>query len=805
MSTMSRLERRSTVAVAVFTASFRKAAPKSEPHRLQKARGHSGAMFGQRRHPSRHMSKKNLAGMFSPSGPRTPLTEETAALIIQRSFRGMISRKKFNASSRHSAITGLARQMASNVGSIVGQIVDNVLLAPVNMASENLIHAALGKLLSVLVKGYDKRKTLKMTSAGIVIGGKEGLHLDDEALAALLGGVSIYTNVWLSAITIKLPVVLTVWPVEVSVAKVTFTMPAVPLVLTPERLAYLDKAMNGDKPKGPVKKAHSQVQTVADLDARIAAAKYGVEPGSSAAGGGSARSLQRGALSAGGGMGDEADDEGGEGAYGQFERAIDGVVVVIGLLELTMPKMDAIEPTEPTAAEVTAQPAAAAASVQAAHKTALRRAAERIQPDVKLVSLGCFVCGVRKPSSQGRGPLSWLARKNEQARGHGLTGGVGAGHLAPLPADATILRFDNLRLTNCTADFVQTDRLVTVTRTAGGERGVLSAVGGAVSGAFGAIGSGFSSLFGGHAHAVSSSTARAGGGVPRAPSAELSAAQADGAEVHVYKRLATDTFSATVTNAHGMHVPMLQGIELAIHIQMVRAKRTGKLLKLEVDLIFPDSPVGWLVDAAARTHGHLHIKTARFPANPRRANGIGKAGAAGAHALNPFGALFGFGAPRPDAAELESDGESVLASELANWRRGADRALNIAASFDVLDSHIRACLERRLSEPTLRELVRAREKAGLGRTPGETAGELLWTSPEHTARAQLPSATFRALLSKHEVMLSDETFKILLGKLDAHLSDTVDLHRFLATYMPDKAAAEAAARTTGVGRQPSRA
>ena len=151
-------------------------------------------------------------------------------------------------------------------------------------------------------------------------------------------------------------------------------------------------------------------------------------------------------------------------------------------------------------------------------------------------------------------------------------------------------------------------------------------------------------------------------------------------------------------------------------------------------------------------------------------------------------ALLGaFPAGGPSSADAQA-AAAAAADELAMWRRGADRSLNIAASFDALDLHIRACLERPVSHATRRELVRAREKVGLGKAAAETAGDFLWTSPEHQTRLQLPTAEFRALLSRHEVLLSDETFKMLLGKLDAHLSAQVDLHRFLTTYMPDRAA-----------------
>jgi len=54
-------------------------------------------------------------------------------------------------------------------------------------------------------------------------------------------------------------------------------------------------------------------------------------------------------------------------------------------------------------------------------------------------------------------------------------------------------------------------------------------------------------------------------------------------EVHVYKRLVTDSLSAASTDAHGNSTPFLFGFPLAIHAHLVRIKRTGKLRELDLE------------------------------------------------------------------------------------------------------------------------------------------------------------------------------------------------------------------------------
>lgn len=665
--------------------------------------------------------------------PRKPLSELEASMVIQRSFRGMKARQQLrNRRSRH-AITGFAAQIAADVGSLVGRVVDNVLLAPVNLATENLIHAALGRMLSVLVVGYDKRNTIRMTSGGIVIGGSRGLHIDDEALAALQGGMSMYTDVWLASLTIRLPLVLGVWPVEVSVPRVAFTMPPVALVLSPQRTAELDRAMNGDKPKPPKKQGSS---LVGDLDARVAGAKFG-----------SGATLPAGQRGAGGRT------EGGEGGggYGQMDRVVDGLVISIGQLELAMPQWGAEPAPDPSgAADAPAAPAARRAGLA----------------DVRTLSVGCLVCGVRGPSRNGRGPLSRLVRAIRRHRGDP------ARELAPPPASTVFVRFDGLRYVNCNSDFAPASRLLAYTVHPSGMGGL--------GGLLGALGSQFGSLGGRRAAAArqasSASLSRQG-----------SADGLGGAEVRIHKKLSTSAVSMSQTNAHGMRLPLLQATELAIDMQLVRSARSGRIVRQELEVVFAERPAGWLAEAVPygqRTHGLLRFRTAPSPASG------GRGGAGGALAL--LSGLVGGSAGGHEAGVAS---RLAMAEELAMWRRSAEHALSIAASFDALDSHVRACLQRPLSQQTLRELGRARAKRGFGRARGETAGELLWGCAEHEARLELPLPQFRALLARHEVLLSDDTFRMLVGKLGGHLSESVDLHTFLATYMPDRAAdADAAAR-----------
>ncbi|KAJ1619309.1 hypothetical protein T492DRAFT_848634 [Pavlovales sp. CCMP2436] len=614
-----------------------------------------------------------------------PMSEEGAAVMIQRAYRCALARTQLN--KRRSVMEGLALQLATGLGSALGKLVDGVLLAPVNMASESLMHAAVGKLLAVLVPRHDRRATLRMTSAGIVIGGRDGLQFDDHALAALMGGMTPITHVWVSSITIVLPMVLTVWPVKIAVAKVT------------------------------------------------------------------------------------------------------------------IPSLDAVPPAAPAPTGRSSKQVES----RTHKKAAQRRAAERWHPEAWTVSVGCFVCGVRHPRLAPGGRLEQLANRLRAKLGNDP---VRAAGLEPLPSSATVVRIERLQLTNCHADFSESARLVTKeTRRRGRTEGHAAGAGGEYStgmggGAGGAF-SGIGGLFGSPRPDPprSNSTGAQAGGAGNKEDASVGNVGGGGMpERQVYKRLVFESISASATNAHGVHVPLVQPFPLAVHAAITRHARSGLLLGLELDVVLPEAPIGWLADALARTHGLLRVRTHPTPLH------AGRGRAPSLLASERLGALLGLGAG-PAAHSAEDELDAVAAGELASWRRGAERALNIAASFDALDSHIRACLERRVTPATLRTLVHAREAlcgrlgggSGLGQSSqvADTAGELLWTSHAHVARALLPAPTFRQLLTAHEVLLSDETFRMLLGKLEAHLSQQVDLHRFLASYMPERAAAaEAAAAET---------
>ncbi|KAJ1618867.1 hypothetical protein T492DRAFT_916484 [Pavlovales sp. CCMP2436] len=84
---------------------------------------------------------------------RAPLSADEAAARVQRAYRTMSARRRLRENKGRNAATALAMLIASGVS----HLANDVLLAPFNMASEELIHRALGKLLAVLVRDYDKR------------------------------------------------------------------------------------------------------------------------------------------------------------------------------------------------------------------------------------------------------------------------------------------------------------------------------------------------------------------------------------------------------------------------------------------------------------------------------------------------------------------------------------------------------------------------------------------------------------------------------------------------------------------------
>eukprot|EP00302_Diacronema_sp_CCMP2436_P013090 CAMPEP_0179880898 /NCGR_PEP_ID=MMETSP0982-20121206/27083_1 /TAXON_ID=483367 /ORGANISM="non described non described, Strain CCMP 2436" /LENGTH=402 /DNA_ID=CAMNT_0021774623 /DNA_START=71 /DNA_END=1275 /DNA_ORIENTATION=+ len=360
-----------------------------------------------------------------------PMSEEGAAVMIQRAYRCALARTQLN--KRRSVMEGLALQLATGLGSALGKLVDGVLLAPVNMASESLMHAAVGKLLAVLVPRHDRRATLRMTSAGIVIGGRDGLQFDDHALAALMGGMTPITHVWVSSITIVLPMVLTVWPVKIAVAKMRFHYPPVPLLLSPAHFAELERALNGGKRKEP-KKAAPKPLSQDELDARIAAAKYGdASPGSP-----DVRSGRQAAAE----------------VENPFARVADGVVLTVDAVEVTIPSLDAVPPAAPAPTGRSSKQVES----RTHKKAAQRRAAERWHPEAWTVSVGCFVCGVRHPRLAPGGRLEQLANRLRAKLGNDP---VRAAGLEPLPSSATVVRIERLQLTNCHADFSESARLVT--------------------------------------------------------------------------------------------------------------------------------------------------------------------------------------------------------------------------------------------------------------------------------------------------------------------------------------------------------
>mmetsp|Transcript_16175 Transcript_16175/g.49477 ORF Transcript_16175/g.49477 Transcript_16175/m.49477 type:complete len:775 (+) Transcript_16175:238-2562(+) len=724
--------------------------------------------------------------------PRRPMSDQQAALIIQRSWRGMEARRQAN---QKRGAAEMARSLARGMGGAMNSLVNDILLAPVNLASEALIDATIGKLLKTLVRGYDKKSMLKITSSGIDIGGKDGLYINDEALAALQGGVSPWSDLWLSSIHISLPVVLSVYPIRVDVRSLNVTVPPVPIVLSPERLKELETILNSNdsgKDAGKPAKA-SKNPSAEDLDAKIDKAARGD-------GGGS-----------------------GGGGYGQIEKAVDGITVRIDRATIAMPQGY----TQSSGGDADITTKAKGAKAHAHYRP--------LGADVASCALGCLVVGLRKPR--------WFGPKKPPVVPS-----------AP-PPQSVIIRLSGLEVVNANKHFVPSKRLAfEVTR--------------APKPASSSSGVGLSSFSLGRSFSKRSSTttidaeAAAEGVGGSAPPGHA----ASGSEVHVYKKLTALDFAMSVTTSHGVSLPVMQGWEFAGHIHLVRGQKTGKLLSLDVDLVLPDQAIGMLIDTAARTHGTLRFRTDR---NPLAASAKSRVDSAASLAEAPRAwALSFFGTEHPAHSMLPAD---ASAQDLEDWRRAADKALVTAASFDALDGHIRASLDKRPSELLRRRAAEAmrvaeaggseeaqvaalnkrsettlqarapdrlafkavqatagqagkqvakvgakvgggvtkvgeqvtsrmasrdahklknrRASLGLGLVPSdpETVGELLWLSPEVKSDRGLSSAEFSAFLQRYEVMLSEASFTMLKKKVDPDSSGVIYARRFLQLYTPELA------------------
>lgn len=548
---------------------------------------------------------------------------------------------------------------------------------------------------------------------------------------------------------------------EIEVEELRATVPPVALALSAARKAELEKVINGAKPKNDTKAQQAAAaKEKATREVRAARMKQAV--------------------------GAEGDDDSDNDEYSALDRAVDGAYVRIRSLELTFPQFS-VAGSEAEAGSATGEAAPLLGSGAGnggtdAQRTAAMLALKRIRGQTPAplprrtssCTLGCVSCAVRWPRwlSGPRKLASHVAHEAEWMSADITRKMSFAGASAPPPSTVQhklgmVLKFDNLELQNCKPDFSESHRLVP--RIVHPQRQAGSSL--------------FGALFRGGG----------GGGASSADSADL------GPEVHVYKRLiARKMRTYTIVSARGVRVPMTQPMELAILVHMVKAKRTGRMLGVDADLVFPDGSVGWLVDPNERVHGRVRIRTEPSPlaalAMPHRSRALGLHG----HAPGALSSIMALGKGGTGGAAPVD--ESSDQRELARWRRHVDALLTEQPSMSPLDSHVRDCLSRRLGRRTLlilerehraadkaahraarRKYVRPAPIDGLA-----SAGELLWLSPELQSGKPLAIADFMELLRKYEINLSDDALEYVLAQQDARATARVDLSRFLKTWGPDE-------------------
>mmetsp|Transcript_17869 Transcript_17869/g.45731 ORF Transcript_17869/g.45731 Transcript_17869/m.45731 type:complete len:482 (+) Transcript_17869:149-1594(+) len=374
------------------------------------------------------MAKRVLV-RIETKGVSSSMTQEAAAALVQRWHRGLAARKRMRLAQQE-GVVGVAGRIAEALGGAVGGIIDNVLLAPLNLASESLINSLLGNMLSVLVKGYSRAKPIPIRTGtgGIEIGGPEGLYLDDEALAALMGGMSPYTNVYISKVRLRLPMLHARQRVEVEIGELRATMLPVATELSRARKAELDAKIKGAQPK---KAQQAEAKEARDKE-RKASGKKGAA----------------------------VDDD----DYSPMEKAVDGLYMRIQKFELKLPQYTEL-PTEAHEEEEAAETSALLAtattpgganllkSLQLKQKIA-NQAKQRARRAMQC-TLGCFTCVVRPislcsclPALSFRNLFS-RRQSNEEER-------VAKTALVPM----TIVRINGLELQNCKPDFSESHALV---------------------------------------------------------------------------------------------------------------------------------------------------------------------------------------------------------------------------------------------------------------------------------------------------------------------------------------------------------
>lgn len=501
---------------------------------------------------------------------------------------------------------------------------------------------------------------------------------------------------------------------EVHLDEVRATITSMPRMLSAARKAELEKLINSMKPKDTAAKQAPSAAAATDDNAT-------------------------------------RDDD-----YGAINRATDGVYARIRSIELTVlqgaPDRAAFadKPTPSESAPLLGGDRTPAGSV-ATPRTTARQAFGRLRmarsfalpsppPPLPTSSctLGCVSCTVRWPRwLSARRAVSAVAA---QARRLTARGGDGA---AEQPVEVrhsvcTVIKLEDVELQNCKPDFSQSHRLVTQTVQRARDGGL------------------FGGLF----------------GVGKPPAHET----ADhGAQLHIFKRLIVRKVHVhAVTTTHGVRVPVVQPIELAILVHAARWKRTGKLLGVDVDCVLPDASLGWLIDSAAQLHGRMRMRTEPSPldarARPHRSGALGVAARDGAD-----------GAPARD--------------ELVRWRAHVAALLVKGPStLSPFDAHVRACLERYVSRRTLLIVAREHKAAARGARRGGVAagaraldtqaraGALLWRSPERAAGKPMPINAFVALLHKYEIILAADALEYALAQQGARERALVDVGAFLERF-----------------------
>lgn len=645
------------------------------------------------------------------------MTGESAAVVIQRHYRDVRARQ----SPESAGPAAIARILALHLSTALTRALSELMLLPFSLASQAVVRAKFNHLLDVIVRDYDRKRALKVASNGIRISGRDGLHLDNDAVAALQGGATAYTDVWVSQVDIKVPVLLG-RPIEIEVRALTFSWTSEPHVLSSSRLASLQRVLGTagrEKSFGPS----------AEADAGAAPAQAGAGEGQPAIGPGErSPSLHARAREAA---------EGGvaNAGYTQRQRALDGVVIRIGRMRVDMPALTLPGDTSgsshvassgaagwspwfgahESAQGVGCARSAALGALGAGAARAMMAPVQRGDDDSSASVISCggrVACAVRWPRAWRRDSRGEHAAQSLET----ISPAAVPPELRMAPPASTTLTFRHVELGNATPAFAPSDRLVVVkaakrpaAEPSAAERWLAEGVAGVARHTdawIGGLSSGWRDLLEwARSRAAVARTGREeiardatpspaasehSGRQRRAPTRRRASSDSEGAEahVHVFKRLTARACSADATIANGVRVPLLQPHACALHVRLTRGLRTGRLAALDVEAIGPEAPLALLVDASQGTRGTLCWRTAADPIN---APGSAHIGAGRSSIIG-------------DALASTSTAGSGAAADRARdeWWQQAELAAALADSFDADDARIRTALDARPTEDALR-------------------------------------------------------------------------------------------------------